>query len=490
MEEINRNGFEPQINHPRTSLIGFRNNEMGERLSKKPEVIGIFYHSSFNPLHATDAGSDLDLTIIIDGKKALSPGRTHIPWHNFKYYIAMEDGKPLEVDLYYFDITDDRPWDIRTKEGYSHSATLVFDRDGRCQEWLNRHVEMTPEDRVKSIQTLSCKIKHNLDEMEEFEELDKRLALANIVNWLEEIVYWINWEYPVDPKWRFSMIRSNLSWKPTPLFERFAKAAQTTNLNTAEKAVRSIFGDISKKVKSEGIDFDASQDTSSNSSKSVSRRLTLERLVTRLDNYSDHTPKKCVKRLLPWNGHDIIWLGVTNAVDLIYTLNNVTPPNSKKFAGLWDLPWLPKNAKSLLYRASSVRDYESGTAVNERSEALRELFNELANKVAEEGLFKMGSLYSEDFINQPLFGEDAIFTHMFGKEGGYINRQQDNPTYAVELLKRVKPLDLSNFDENMLWGMCNQYLISTDEELVALLNESNIPPEYLTVLDKIIPILN
>lgn len=468
-----------------------RNDELVHRLADHPEVVGILCHGSFseNPLHESDSGSDLDLTLIIDSKRAKAPGRAFVPWINFKSYQAMPDGKPLEVDLYYFDVNDTTPWDIRTREGYSHSVSVVYDPDGVCRNWLNRKVDLLPEMWEDNIIKLMIEIRTKLNTIYEVgSDIDQRIEMANVVKMLQECIYWINWKYPMDTKWRFSHINQLKKWKPDHYFVKFANMSQTKKMEEAIREAHKVYQEIESYLESEGFDFSkalVSNETGAKKEK-LSRRLQLERLWTRLDNYSDHTPQKCIKRLLPWNGHDIVWSGVINAIDLIYVLNHEEIPATNKFAGLSKLAWQPRNMKSLLYLATFVYDYSSGNSVDKRATALRELFDELTEKVREEGLFKMGSLYSGDFINQPLFGEDAIFTHMF-REGGYVNRQQTEDTYAVQLLRRVT-LD-RNFDENMLWGLCNQYFVANDEELIALAGQ-DIDPVYKDVLAKVIPQLN
>lgn len=471
-----------QFNFTRVTNMTARNIELVTRIAQFPEVLGILCHGSFsaNPHHETDESSDLDLTVIVDGPVEAS--RTYMPGFNFKSYQAMPDGKPLEVDVYLFNVNDTRPWDVATREGYAASATLVFDRDGRCQKWLDGKIEMPPEFRNQQISNLLAKAQALLEEVQTFPHpLDKRLSLSKAVKRLVEAVYYFNWVYPADYKWRVSGT-IDFEWKPVEeIIDLLKECNSTRDIDESRAATENFFNLVKAKVEKEGIT--ASPCSTISAKTPLQKNVAIARLFTRVDKYSEHSIKKCAKRLLPWNGHDLVWEGVDNCVDLIYLLNGVEIPKISKVDGLKSLEWHPRDLAKLLYQASTVENYGNGNDALRRAEALREIFLSIREKIREENLFSISSLYAENFMDQDLFGERSPYMMVY-KGGQYINRQQEEDTYAEKLLKRMTGT-LTQRELNYLWGMCCQYFVGNDEEFTGLANEQ-LAPEYLQIWRKVV----
>lgn len=465
----------------RIFLMTKHNQELINRLSQKPEVAGIIVHGSFatHTRHESDATSDLDITVVVDNgvkESTSSDPRTYIPWLNFKSYQAISlVGAPLEVDMYYFDMVNDtREWDNAAREGYAYSSTVVYDRDGKVQKWLNKHTELTPELRSKNIAQLMC----NANELfyNIFQNttslVDKRITLLKTVKNLLEVIFYINWEYPPDLKWRVSGSQS-LNWKPSELITSLGKCSQTSSLPTMIGNIQRIFDIIWNKLAEEGLNCDSYQATPS-TKKPVDNITRIARLFTRIDKYSSHSAKKCVRRGLPWNAHDVISEGVENAIDIIYAINGVEIPKMDKFLHLQDLDWTPWGWKRFIYQASLISNYENADDALERATALRMLFNGIKTKIAEMNIFSTSSLYATDFMNEDLFSETSPYMRVF-KGGQYLNRQQEKDTFAELLYKKV---NLPVRQKNILFGMCSHYLLSNEEEFLAL-NPAEIHPYYL-----------
>ena len=459
-----------------------RNIELVTRIAHFPEVLGILCHGSFsaNPHHVTDESSDLDLTVIVDGPVGAS--RPYMPGFNFKSYQAMPDGTPLEVDVYLFNINDTRDWDVATREGYAASATLVFDRDGRCQKWLDGKIEMTPEFRNRQISSLLTKAQYLLEETRSLPHpLDQRLSLSKAVQRLVEAVYFINWTYPADYKWRVSGT-VDFDWKPVEeIIDLLKECNSTRDIEESRAATENFFNLVKIQVEKEGIT--ASPCSTISAKAPLQKDVAIARLFTRVDKYSEHSVKKCAKRLLPWNGHDLVWEGIDNVVDIIYLLNGVEIPKIGKVEGLKSLDWKPRDLAKFLYQSETVENYGNGNDALRRAAALREIFVAIREKVREENIFSISSLYGEDFMDQDLFGERSPYMMVY-KGGQYINRQQEEPTYAEKLLKRMTGV-LTQRELNYLWGLCSQYFVGSDEEFQKLVNEE-LAQEYLPIWDKVV----
>lgn len=462
--------------------MSVHNQEMIERLMKKPEVAGIIVHGSFseNPRHETDASSDLDLTVVIDRgydeevAKSADP-RTYVPWINFKSYQALEVGNPLEVDMYYFDMANDtRPWGTATREGYAYSSTLVYDRDGKVREWLEKNCELTPKLRNSTIAKLMCKAESMLRSITpSTHPIDKKLVLTKVVRLLVEVVFYINWEYPPDVKWRVSGSHI-LKWRPRDFVSFLGKCNENRYLDVMLSNILMFFSIVSNKLAEEDLNFEAEVDLQE-PAKTTERTIQIARLFTRIDKYSSHSVKKCIQRGLPWNAHDLVAEGVDNAIDIIYAINDKPIPKVDKFAHLKDLEWKPHNWERFFYQATLVSNYENADNAAVRSEALRQLFISIKEKLDEMNLFSTSSLYTEDFMGEDLFSETSPYMKVF-KGGMYINRQQEKDTFAEIICKKV---NLPQRQKNILFGMCSHYLISDEEELMALKEES-IHPYYLS----------
>ena len=481
MEEINRNEFTPQFKFPRGADMSARNLELVKRIANFPEVLGILCHGSFsaNPHHEADATSDLDLTVIVDGP--VGELRPYMPGFNFKSYQAMPDGRPLEVDVYLFNINDTRSWDVGVREGYSNSATLVYDRDGRCQRWIEEKTELTPTLRNQQISNLMERAKNLIMEVNSLSNpLDQRLTLSKAVKYLVEVVYYLNWEYPADYKWRVSgTVR--FDWKPVPQFLNLLTDCKSTrDITESLKATANFFDLVKSQVEKEGL---AVAPAPPSFAFTLSREVGIARLFTRVDKYSAHSIKKCAKRLLPWNGHDLVWEGVDNCIDLIYLLNGISKLRKDKVEGLKELEWRPRDLPKLLYQAATVQDYGNGDDALRRAAALREIFLSIREKIREENLFSIASLYDEDFMDEDLFGERSPYMLVY-KGGQYLNRQQEEPTYAEKLLKKMTGI-LTQRELNYLCGLYSQYFVGNDEEFKGLVNEE-LAPEYLPVWEKVV----
>ncbi len=484
MEENNNRNCTPttpQFKFTRGSDMTARNIELVNRIAQFPEVLGILCHGSFsaNPHHETDESSDLDLTVIVDGP--VGNTRPYMPGFNFKSYQAMPDGKPLEVDVYLFNINDTRDWDVGTREGYAASATLVYDRDGRCQKWLEEKTEMTPEFRNQQIANLLEKAQTLLAETQTLPNpLDQRLTLSKAVKRLVEAVYYLNWTYPADYKWRVSGA-IDFEWKPvTELIKLLEECNSTKSIDEALSSTENFFNLVKNQIEKEG---NAVSPTPPSVAYTLSRDVGIARLFTRVDKYSAHSIKKCAKRLLPWNGHDLVWEGVDNCIDLIYLLNGVSKLRKDKIEGLKELEWRPRDLAKLLYQSATVQDYSNGNDALLRAAALREIFESIKEKIREENLFSIASLYDEDFMDQDLFGEKSPYMLVY-KGGNYLNRQQEENTYAEKLLKRMDNV-LTQREKNYLWGLCSQYFVGNDEEFKGLVNEG-LAPEYLPIWEKVV----
>lgn len=463
--------------------ISAHNIEMVERLKKMPGVIGIVVHGGFsnNPRHETDASSDLDLTVITDIGCTDNPTdpRKHLPWLNFKSFQALEDSF-LEVDIYYFDINDLRPWDNGTREGYAGSATLIYDKDGKAQAWLDSKTELTPESRNNTIIQLLSKAEclfYN-ERNKSNTQVDERIILSKVVRYLVEIVFYINWEYPPDLKWRVSGSHI-LEWKPRELITLLGKCNQTVDKETRLISIKNLFTAIRNKLAEEGLTKEIM--CQPRTKKAIDNVVQIARLFTRIDKYSAHSIKKCVRRGLPWNGHDLVSEGIDNVVDIIYYINNQPIPDTNKFKHLNELDWKPKEWNRYLYQASTISNYENPDDVLTRADALRQLFISIKGKINELDLFSTSSLYAEDFMNEDLFSENSPYMKVF-KSGIYLNRQQVQDTFAEQLYKKV---DLPTREKNILFGMCSHYLISTEDEFLELAPE-NIHPTYLPIWEKVV----
>ncbi len=433
-----------------------------ETLKAKPEVLGIMVHGGLSdePRHETDWSSDLDLTVVT------TPG--YIPWHNFKHFELLGD-RWLEVDLYRFDISDESEWSSACREGYAYSTSIKFERKpGQIRDWLRSHCEMSPSYRLVRIRDLVSKANKLYDEALLEGQIDRNIKLAKVVKLLTEGVFYVNWEYPPDLKWRVSG-STRLSWKPENFTTLLGKCYQTKNPVVKLVAIRDLRAQVMKRLAKEGIIIVSYPKTSSdkNSSDNVVK---LARLFTRVDKYSEHSVRKCVIRGLPWNAHDIVSEGLDNVIDIIYCINNAVIPSTNKFAKISELEWQPKGFAKALYEASSVANYENPDDALSRAKALRQLFLEVRNKIEEQGVFSTPSLYQKDFMNENLFGKTSPYTITY-KEGGYPNRSQHEETFAEWFLEKATSYQFDQFELNVLFGICNQYLVGSKEEFRALSTE-------------------
>jgi len=255
----------------------------------------------------------------------------------------------------------------------------------------------------------------------------------------------------------------------------------TRNIEEAITSTTNFFNLVKNHAEKEGISACSSPAVSSKDH--LKRDVAIARLFTRVDKYSAHSIKKCAKRLLPWNGHDLVWEGVDNCIDLIYLINEVEIPKVGKVEGLKSLEWKPRDLAKLLYQASTVQDYGNGDDALLRATALREIFETIKEKVREENLFSLSSLYDDDFMDQDLFGERSPYMLVY-KNGNYLNRQHEEPTYTEKLLKRMDAV-LTQREKNFLWGMCSQYFVGNDEEFKALVSEK-LDSAYLPVWEKVV----
>lgn len=446
-------------------------------------VLGLIVHGGYsnNPRHYSDTSSDLDFTLVIDGSKfpaSEKDSRGFIPSLNFKSYQIMENLSPIEVDMYYFDINDDREWDLGTREGYAYSATVVYDPKGIIQPWLDRKTELTPKLRNNTISCLMNKARKMYESAPFMGTVDRNITLTKVVKNLVEVIFYINWEYPPDQKWRTSTT-SQLEWRPDELITLLRRSNQTIDENNRLTNINNLFTAIHNKLDDEGDFFTGNTEQETNCQKRDTVTM-IARHFTRIDKYSYHSVKKCVKRGLPWNAHDLISTGVDNAIDIIYLLNDVDIPTENKFAKISELSWIPKGCNRFIYQAALVSNYEDADDALERSEALRRLYNEIKAKIEEKKLFATSSLYAEDFMRETLFTDDSPYM-MVAKNGGYFNRQQQDDTFAAKLLKKIKLAD--NYEYNLLWGMCSQYLIADEEQFKAI-DPNSLNKLYRTVWNK------
>ena len=464
------------------------NQELVNRLKQKPEVAGIIVQGSFsnNPRHETDALSDLDMTVVIDSgyseeiAKSSDP-RVYLPWLNFKSYQAVNGGNPLEVDLYYFDMANDlRPWDNPAREAFAYSATVVYDRTGKVQAWLDKNTELTPKLRNYTIAKLLAQAETLFSHVHfTQDQIDKRILLTKVVKLLVEVIFYINWEYPPDTKWRVSGSQL-LNWKPREFVTTLGCCNNTTSLEFMAQSIEKLLFIVKAKLLEEAITLKGEYNTECEAAQLDNTHL-IARLFTRLDKYSSHSVKKCIRRSLPWNAHDLVSEGVANAVDIIYAINGVTIPKYDKVLGLKDLPWLPKNCSRYLYQASSVYNYQDADDAANRSEALRSLFISIKEKIEKMGIFSTSSLYTEDFMGEDLFSKTSPYMMVF-KGGMYKNRQQEKDTFAEIICENI---NLPVREKNILWGMCSHYLIANESELLAL-DPKSIHPYYLPVWKKVV----
>jgi len=460
--------------------------EMVERLKTMPGVIGIIVHGGYsdNPRHLSDESSDLDFTVVIDGEqfpKSDVDCRSFVPWINFKSYQLMSDNSPVEVDTYYFDINDTREWDMGTKEGYAYSASLIYDPTGVVQPWLDKKTELTLSSRNQVITCLMQKAEKLYKDAENANSVvDKNITLTKVVKNLVEVIFYINWEYPPDQKWRTS-VASNLEWHPDELLTLLRRGNQTFKDDIRMDNINKLFQIIRDKLEDEG-DFMEQNSVIEKHCHPVSSDIKIARLFTRIDKYSWHSVKKCIKRGLPWNAHDLISTGVDNVIDILYLLNDEAIPQKGKFEGLSDLRWMPKNWNRYLYQATMVSNYEDADDALERADALRKLYISVTEKIESMNLFSTASLYADDFMNEDLFTETSPYMRVF-QDGGYMNRQQLDDTLAAQLLKKVKLS--SNYERNLLWGMCSQFLIADEREFTSFDKEKLNAP-YLPVWEKVV----
>lgn len=442
--------------------------EMVERIKQsfsEEALLGIIVHGGYSnePRHLSDTSSDLDFTVVLDGSK-FSPSkngdpRAFIPSINFKSYQLMEDLTPIEVDMYYFDINDDREWDLGTREGYAYSTTVVHDPYRVVESWLQKKAELTPELRNSTISCLMHRATKMFNTAHEMNTVDKNITLTKVVKALVEVIFYINWEYPPDQKWRTSAT-STLEWRPDELITLLRRSNQTIDDDVRLQNVNNLFTAIRNKLDDEGDFFTGNTQEKTNCKKNDTITM-IARHFTRIDKYSYHSVFKCIRRGLPWNAHDLISTGVDNLIDIIYLLNDAEIPTENKFAKIKDLSWTPKGWQRFLYQAALVSNYEDADDARERAEALRRLYIEVKKKIEEKNLFATSSLYAENFMNEELFTENSPYMIVF-KDGGYINRQQQDDTFAVKLLKKVSLKD--NYEYNLLCGMCSQYLIADEDE--------------------------
>lgn len=474
----------------RLHAMAAHNQDLISRLMAKPEVAGIVVHGSFSeePRHETDASSDLDLTVVIDCGYSeeianSSDPRTPIPWLNFKSYQALNvPGKPLEVDMYYFDmVNDQRPWNVTTREGYSYSSSVVFDRNGRVKDWIAKNCELTPELRQSTMSQLMNKANKMLANLSEHTSIiDQRVVLTRVVKLLVEVIFYINWEYPPDTKWRVSGSQV-LPWRPQEFVTFLGECNKTTSPTIMTQNVYKLLEIVESKLAEEG--FEATED--SMSSPEIDQVTRIARLFTRLDKYSNHSVKKCIQRGLPWNAHDLVAEGVENAIDIIYTINGIPAPATNKYRKLDELSWKPRKWRQYFYQASSVSNYENADDAALRAEALRNLFLSIKKKIEEMNIFTTSSLYAEDFMGEDLFSKTSPYMKVF-KGGMYQNRQQEKDTFAEIICEKV---NLSQHGKNILFGMCSHYLLSNEEEFLAL-DPKSIHSTYLPVWKEVVKQLN
>ena len=85
-------------------------------------------------------------------------------------------------------------------------------------------------------------------------------------------------------------------------------------------------------------------------------------------------------------------------------------------------------------------------------------------------------------MDENLFGKDSPY-RMIYKQGGYVNRSQLEETFAENLIEKMS--GFSQREKNILFGMCNHYLIGSKEEL-CLLNRAKICEPYVPVWEKVV----
>lgn len=464
-----------------TSVINMAKHAEGiiNQLTRMPGVVGVYVHGGLctrtETHHQSDSFSDIDITVVVDFT-ALAEG--HVAWHNFKSYQAVGNSW-VEVDMYLFDINDPRSWDLTTREGYYSSCELEAGDPKILNKWLYDHTELTPELRTKTISSLMVKAKTALDSAKTaVSEIDKRMLISKAVQLLVETLFYINWKYAPDFKWRVSGHADLKIWKPDDDFTHLLCLCNKTTDKYQLEYTENFFELVKKRISEEGLCEVNTTEEQKNAS--INFRNKIARLFTRIDKYSDYSVKKCVYRGLPWNAHDLVSIGVENAVDIVFFLNGVTPPEKDKFAKIANLAWQPKNYRQYFHRASEIKGYHNTDDALERAQALRLLFNSIKKKIEEQKLFKTCSLYSENFMEEDLFCEDSPYMIVY-KDGSYLNRSQKEETFAEALCKKLS--SFSVYERNVVFGMCNHYLLENEQEFLEL-KESELEEPYVPVWRK------
>lgn len=121
-----------------------------------------------------------------------------------------------------------------------------------------------------------------------------------------------------------------------------------------------------------------------------------ERLITlagQMEWSSYINPTRQVHRGYPMNGHDLLNLSLELLVESIYLYNRRHRPHKKwRFEMSCDLPWVPADYRRRMEEAQRIEAID-GPSVLRRVSVIKELWDEVKDKLIEEGILPRDSFY-------------------------------------------------------------------------------------------------
>lgn len=238
-----------------------------ERLKTFPEVEGIvclggMVNTGYRDF--LDKYSDIDISIF------LNCDREHLPdWlPNFAWEIPVEfpngNKQLMEVNLYQQIIDEEEQceWDDAKKEAYAYSSEVVFDRNNRVQNLIDKKTPMTPEYRKTLLAHILARIDWNiienpLREMERGFMQDGHILLNQGVENLIDLIYTYNGKYKPHSKWAMAMT-DLLQDVPNNFKERLSEAIKIEEVTAKDlyrrrKVLLELVGEIEKKIRNEEL---------------------------------------------------------------------------------------------------------------------------------------------------------------------------------------------------------------------------------------------
>ena len=198
-------------------IIRKRIEEITEKLKSKPEVEGIVYLGGLANTEYKDfidEFSDIDIGIF------LNVNRKNIPnWlQPFSFYIPVEkqNGEEIimEINMHQqiLDEEEKNDWPDTKKEAYGYASEIVFDRNGKIKELIDRKTTFPKEYRKNLLSHLLSRINWSvkinpLKVIERGYIYNGEELLNQGLENLLDLLFVYNNKYPPHAKWKIAMLK-------------------------------------------------------------------------------------------------------------------------------------------------------------------------------------------------------------------------------------------------------------------------------------------